>query len=161
MKFITRSILLVMIVIMTGSTTKNEPISIGIRPGDHASGIQIKHSGIKGKYTLLQFWAAYDPESRFQNTLLHNKLKKLQRNDIQLASISFDESIAVYEETVKADKLDLATQFHNTKGKKSFIYEIYNLDKGFINLLIDPHGVILTENIKPENLEATLSKYLK
>jgi hypothetical protein len=43
-------------------------------------------------------------------------------------------------------------QFHETKGKNSKLYRMYNLKKGFSNFLIDEKGVIVAKNITPDEL---------
>ncbi len=152
--------LFVALLLITGSTTEKEGVSVGTNLGDRAKAIDVQRQSVNGKYVLIQFWAAYNPESRFQNVLLNNKLQQINRKDIQMISISFDDKVSVFEETVKADKLNPSTQFHNSGGKNSLIYETYHLDKGFTNILLDPHGVIIAKDIKPENLENVLKNFL-
>ena len=109
-----------------------------------------------GRYTLLNFWAAYDAESRARNVQLANEVNKFGPDKIAMCSISMDEKESIFTETVKIDKLDLSTQFHEGLGKESELYKKYDLRKGFKNFLINDEGVIIAANVTPEKLTEIL-----
>ena len=88
-----------------------------------------------GRYTLLNFWAAYDAESRARNVQLANEVNKFGPDKTAMCSISMDEKESIFTETVKIDKLDLSTQFHEGLGKESNLYKKYDLRKRFQELL--------------------------
>ena len=67
-----------------------------------------------GRYTLLNFWAAYDAESRVRNVQLWNEVNKLSSDKIAMYSVSLDEKESIFTETVKADRLP-------TVGLASFV----------------------------------------
>ena len=69
---------------------------------------------------------------------------------------SMDEKESIFTETVKIDKLDLSTQFHEGLGKESELYKKYDLRKGFKNFLINDEGVIIAANVTPEKLTEIL-----
>lgn len=147
------------------STTKKAGISEGITPGTLAPGIEFLGSGNNfdfqnhsGRYTLLNFWAAYDAESRASNVQLTNEVNKLGADEIAMLSVSFDEKASIFTETVKADKLDANNQFWNEQGKSSDVYRKYKLDKGFKNFLIDNKGVIIASNVTPKQLSELLKR---
>lgn len=109
-----------------------------------------------GRYTLLNFWAAYDAESRARNVQLANEVNKFGPDKIAMCSISMDEKESIFTETVKIDKLDLSTQFHEGLGKESELYKKYDLRKGFKTFLINDEGVIIAANVTPEKLTEIL-----
>ena len=111
-----------------------------------------------GRYTLLNFWATYDAESRARNVQLWNEVNKLSSDKIAMYSISLDEKESIFTETVKADKLEGTKQFHEELGRKSELFGKYNLQKGFCNFLIDDKGVIIAANVAPEDLTKVLKK---
>ena len=111
-----------------------------------------------GRYTLLNFWATYDAESRARNVQLWNEVNKLSSDKIAMYSISLDEKESIFTETVKADKLEGTKQFHEELGRKSELFGKYNLQKGFCNFLIDDKGVIIAANVTPEDLTKVLKK---
>jgi len=155
-----KSILFIVVVcfLMMGSRTKEIKLTEGIQPGNLAPEINRQDINLKGnKFTLLQFWAAYDANSRMLNTQMHNAISSLKTEDIRLVSISMDENEAVFEGTVKAEHLNPATQFNDPQGKKSRIYKAYHLKSGFKNWLINSEGIIITQNINPKEI----SEYIK
>ena len=138
--------------------TKNAKPTVGINPGDFAPRIEslgtesnFSFQNHSGRYTLLNFWATYDAESR-------NEVNKLSSDKIAMYSISLDEKESIFTETVKADKLEGTKQFHEELGRKSELFGKYNLQKGFCNFLIDDKGVIIAANVAPEDLTKVLKK---
>jgi hypothetical protein len=141
--------------LISASGTKEAKPSKGINKGYSAPKIQLEGQSLKnGKYTLLQFWAAYDPNSRKENVLMHNEIAQSGLENPEFISISFDENQSVFNETVRADKLNERTYYNDTLGEKSPIFKTYRLNKGFGNVLIDPEGVIIARNIQPKELKS-------
>ena len=132
--------------------TKNAKPTVGINPGDFAPRIEslgtesnFSFQNHSGRYTLLNFWATYDAESRARNVQLWNEVNKLSSDKIAMYSISLD-------------KLEGTKQFHEELGRKSELFGKYNLQKGFCNFLIDDKGVIIAANVTPEDLTKVLKK---
>lgn len=145
--------------------TKEAQHTKGINPGDLAPGIEslgnesnLRFQNHSGRYTLLNFWAAYDGDSRARNVQLANEINKLSADKIVMCSVSLDERESIFAETVKTDKLDADTQFHDGLGKESELYKKYDLKKGFRNFLIDDKGVIVAANVTPEELADRMKK---
>lgn len=147
------------LVLMSGSV-KTDKISIGYYPGEELPNISFNDlegrnfnlHGYKGKKVVVNFWAAYDAQSRAANVRLHNFLIK-NRPEIEFVSICFDENESVFKKTVLLDKLGEYSQFCDVKGTRSEIYKEFQLNKGFKSYLIDEKGVIAAMNVTPEKLE--------
>ena len=127
--------------------SKKAKLTEGVNPGDLAPRIEFLGNDAKasfhnqlGRYTLLNFWAAYDAESRARNVQLANEVNKFGPDKIAMCSIS----------------MDLSTQFHEGLGKESELYKKYDLRKGFKNFLINDEGVIIAANVTPEKLTEIL-----
>ena len=135
--------------------SKKAKLTEGVNPGDLAPRIEFLGNDAKAS-TLLNFWAAYDAESRARNVQLANEVNKFGPDKIAMCSISMDEKESIFTETVKIDKLDLSTQFHEGLGKESELYKKYDLRKGFKNFLINDEGVIIAANVTPEKLTEIL-----
>ena len=139
--------------LMMGSGTKEIRITEGIQPGNFAPEINRQDLHLKSdKFTLLQFWAAYDAYSRMLNAQMHNVISHLESEDIRLISVSFDENKAVFEGIIKTEHLIPATQLNESEGEKSEIFKTYRLESGFTNLLINPEGIIVAKNVKPKEI---------
>ncbi|WP_106827959.1 thioredoxin family protein [Parabacteroides pacaensis] len=159
-------VLLVLVAIfIMSATTKKAGMSEGTTPGYLAPRIEFlgnesdfNFSNHSGRYTLLNFWAAYDAESRARNVQLANEVSKWNPDKIAMLSVSFDRKESIFAETVKADKLDAHNQFWNGEGKLSKVYRKYGLKHGFRNFLIDDKGIIIATNVSAKQLTELLRK---
>lgn len=152
-------------ILVMAASTKKARLSEGNTPGNLAPRIEslenereFSFQNRSGRYTLLNFWAAYDAESRALNIQLWNEVKKLSSSEIEMISISFDKSSSVFTETVKTDRLNEENQFRDGMGTESELYGKYALKKGFKNFLIDDQGVIVAVNVAPDEISNELSK---
>lgn len=153
-------VLSVVVVLSTMSSATKESISTeGTNPGDLAPRIEslgneqgFSFQNYSGRYTLLNFWAAYDAESRVRNVILWNEVNKMSAGRVDMYSVSFDEKESIFAETVKMDGLTDTKQIHEKLGKKSKLYQKFNIRKGLKSYLIDDKGVIVAENVTPEKL---------
>ena len=151
MRYLKPFLLIALIPFLGSFGAKEKTFTKGISQGDFAPEIYLQGAYFsKDKYVLLQFWAAYDGESRKQNALLNNKISHSGLDNLQIISISFDEKKSVFEQAIKADKLDASNQFNIEAGRTSKIYKAYRLKNGFGNLLISPDGLIIARNLSPE-----------
>jgi len=137
--------------------------SEGLHVGNTAPQIELSElsdnlnlNDYKGKYVLVNFWAAYDAGSREKNVSLWNEIKKMDRKDVAMVSVSFDDYKSIYEETVKMDGIDQSTQFFEPAGENSQLFEIYQLDKGFKSFLLDKSGKILAQSVNTDKLKSLL-----
>ena len=151
MRYLIRiSLILGVFFFLGGAGTKEVKLTEGIQPGNLAPEINLQGVNFDGnEYVLVQFWAAYDPQSRVENSQMYNAISQSKVNNLRMISISFDENQAVFEGVVKADRLDEASQFNEPLGQKSPIFKTYRLKAGFNNCLIDSKGVIVAKNLSP------------
>ncbi|MGM9758607.1 MAG: thioredoxin-like domain-containing protein [Parabacteroides sp.] len=149
--------------VLMASGNKEAKPTVGLNPGDLAPRIEslekdshVRFQNQEGRYTLLNFWAVYDAESRMRNVQLSNLAGKCDPQKLILCSVSLDEMKSVFEETIKTDRLEGTIQWQEAAGKASPVYEMYKLNKGFRNFLIDDKGVIVAANVTPNQLEELL-----
>jgi hypothetical protein len=155
---ITISFSLFIAFLFLGYGKKEVKITEGIQPGYLAPGLNLQDVDFNGKdYVLLQFWAAYDPQSRVRNAQMHNVIAQTEVENFRLISISLDENRSVFEGTIKADHLDETTQFNESTGRQSALFKAYRLKTGFSNWLINPNGVVVAKNISPNEIQAMFS----
>ncbi|MDR0866169.1 MAG: thioredoxin family protein [Candidatus Symbiothrix sp.] len=151
--FIRISFPLLIAFLLIGAGAKETKLTEGIQPGNLAPEIKLQGVNLNGNgYVLVQFWAAYDPQSRVENTRMHNVISQLRTKNVQLVSISLDENSSVFQGVIKTDHLDEATQFNEPGGKNSEIFKQYRLKAGFNNWLIDSNGVIVAKNVSPAEI---------
>jgi hypothetical protein len=147
------SLISVIAFLFLGSGTKEIKLTEGIQPGYLAPGINLQGINFEGNgYVLLQFWAAYDPQSRVQNIRMHNVITQAKTDKLRLISISLDENPSVFEGVIKVDHLDESTQFIEPAGRKSEVFKAFRLKNGFNNWLINQERVIVAKNISPDEV---------
>ncbi|MDR0547101.1 MAG: hypothetical protein LBG77_05905 [Dysgonamonadaceae bacterium] len=147
------SAVLVFAFLYVGAGTKEIQLTEGIQPGNLAPEINLQGIDTKGKdYVLVQFWAAYNPQSRVENTQMHNVIASLKTDKIGLVSISMDENPAVFKGVLKTDRLDESTQWNEPAGRDSQLFKKYRLKSGFANFLVDANGVIVAKNLSPSDI---------
>ena len=147
-------------------TVRTSRLSESINPGDpipdinnleNVSGSTMSLSDLRGQKVLVNFWAAYDANSRRDN-ILFSKLTEEEDSPIRMVSVSFDKSKSVFEKTVSVDEVDENSQYYVEANAHSALVERYKLDKGFKNFLVDEDGRILEVNLSPEQLSRHLAE---
>lgn len=151
------------LIILASTTTKNTKPSEGIYPGDlfpninnltDERGTELNLSDLRGEKVLINFWAAYDAQSHLDNILI---TQKSQQSDIQIISISLDDSEAVFLKTIAMDKIDNSNQYWLKNEYQKEFKERYRLEKGFKSYLIDENGKILALNPNYQDIEKYLN----
>lgn len=164
MKYVNFCLIVIVSLIFTSSSNKKKSASVGYYPGEQLPNMvfrgledeqQFELNDYKGKKVVLNFWAAYDANSRAKNVQLHNFLKK-NYPDVTLVSISLDENQNVFEKTLHLDNIGLENQFCEVKGTQSEIYKNFRLKEKFKNYLLDENGVITAIELTPEKLQNLL-----
>lgn len=153
---------IVSLILVSSSTKTNKP-SAGYYPGEQIPNIELQGlegnnlelGDYKGKKVVLNFWAAYDANSRAKNVQLHNFLTRYYP-DVTLVSVSFDDNENVFEKTLVLDNIHPENQFCDVTGTQSDIYKDFRLAKGFKNYLLDENGVIQAMDLTPEILQNLL-----
>ncbi len=154
----TKSVIGMLALVLLFSSAFN-PVETGLKEGEHAPMLQLQNAegpvslqSLKGQYVLLNFWAGYDAPSRMENIRFAREIDKNRIENISLVSVSFDTNRKVFEEIVKRDRLDTATQFYDKDVSSSNTFDDYRLSKGFASYLISPEGVIIAKNPNPDQL---------
>ena len=154
----------VLLLSLTAFIDKNQPTS-GLSVGNIAPNFTLRRynseettdlKALKGKYVLLNFWASYDADSRVKNALLSHEMENLSQC-VTMVSVSFDEYASIFDETIKQDQIENAYCMVDTSGEASSLFDLYHLNKGFKNYLLDEKGQIIATNITAKEL----SQYLK
>ncbi len=163
MKYVNFCLTVIVSLIFISSSTKTNKPSTGYYPGEQIPNIALQGSegnnlelgDYKGKKVVLNFWAAYDANSRARNVQLHNFLKKYYP-DVTLVSVSFDDNENVFEKTLLLDEIEPVNQFCEFAGIQSEVYKNFRLAKGFKNYLLDENGVIKAMDLTPGKLQNML-----
>lgn len=148
-----------LVFLSTSFVDKDTKPGKGLSEGSSAPSIcfgNVSLEAYKGRKVLINFWAAYDAQSRVENSLLAANVKKIP-GEIEFVSFAFDENPIIFEETVRIDQLDRNTQYQVRNGDTSDIFRAYRLKDGFANYLINEDGIIIAKNLDPTKLEELIS----
>ena len=120
-----------------------------------SDGLQHSLQQFKGEYVLLTMWSTVEPVSRIQNKQYHDLC---QGNEaITHISINLDRSEAVWEATLKADRVTPTLQAHCDADAREKLERPWHLDESLDTYLIDPDGIIVAINPTAEQLASLAS----
>lgn len=151
---------------LSANTSRTSSLSEGIYPGNllpdirnlaNESGTKINLSDLRGQKVLVNFWAVYDAYSHKDNVLFSHLIEN-KNYPVQMVSISFDKSESVFERTLAIDGVDKEYQFLAQGDVSTDLFNLYRLEKGFKNYLIDENGVIVAMNLTPDDLDLILNE---
>lgn len=107
-----------------------------------------------GKCVLLSFWSSADAVSRLDN-MRYSKLA--QGNDkLELVSVNFDRSRALFNEVVLADSLDTSCQYYCERQDRKQFDQRWGTAEQFNTYLIDTRGVVVAVNPSESELKAAV-----
>lgn len=141
-----------------------KPVSIGqIAPAfemPSPEGKVIRLADFKGKYVLLDFWAAWCGPCRKENPNIVKVYNRFKDKNFTVLGVSLDDDKADWLKAVKDDGLTW-THASELKRWESPIVNLYKIESIPASFLLDPNGKIIAKNLRGEELENFLAKTLK
>jgi peroxiredoxin len=130
---------------MTMNDLNNAPVSI---------------SSFRGKYVLVDFWASWCGPCRQENPNVVKVYNAFKDKNFTILGVSLDQDKAKWQEAIKKDQLSW-NHMSDLKAWDSKSVELYQFDGIPFNVLIDPKGVVIAQNLRGFDLEKKLSELIK
>lgn len=118
---------------------------------------KVELSDLKGRYVLINFWAASDAESRIAAHGFDRMMEKADKERLCLLQVNMDRSMRLFREIVRRDRLNEAQQFSVTAEDASAVKNAFHLNEGLQSYLIDPDGEIIAVNPSIETVARAIA----
>ena len=144
---------LAVVMLFTSASSNNERSGIvGTSAADFTVGNYngvVSLSQFRGKYVLLSLWSSTDVVSRLDNIRCDRFAAASQ--SVELLSVNFDRSKALFNELVAADGLDATTQYYCERRDRATFEKKWGTGQQYNSYLIGPSGAVVAVN--PTNQE--------
>jgi peroxiredoxin len=126
------------------------------------NGQPVSLSSFRGKYVLVDFWASWCGPCRMENPNVVKAYNKFKDKNFTVLGVSLDrpDGKADWLNAIKQDGLTW-THVSELKYWNSSVVAMYGIEAIPYNILVDPSGKIIGENLKGSVLESKLASVLK
>lgn len=124
------------------------------------TGEMLALNDIKGKVTLIDFWAAWCRPCRAENPNVVNVYKKYHSKGLNIIGVSLDKTAEAWKKAIADDGLEWS-HVSNIAYFDDAIAKLYNVNAIPAAFLLDENGVIVAKNLRGAALEAKVAELLQ
>jgi peroxiredoxin len=122
-------------------------------------GRTVKLSSFRGKYVLVDFWASWCGPCRRENPNVVQAYNQFKNKNFTILGVSLDRQKEAWEKAIVEDNLNW-THISDLKYWQSEVVPIYQVASIPFNVLVDPDGKVVAENLRGNALEQKLQQVL-
>jgi len=120
----------------------------------------ISLSDFRGKYVLIDFWAAWCGPCRRENPTVVKLYNKYKNKDFTILSVSLDKDASAWKQAILADGLIWPNHVSELNGWETSVINTYNFNSIPHTVLLDKTGKIIATKLRGESLEQKLTELL-
>ena len=123
-------------------------------------GKPVSLSDFKGKYVLVDFWASWCQPCRLDNPNVVKAYNEFKDKNFTILGVSLDQNKEAWQKAIQQDGLTW-THVSDLKFWENAAATQYGVQAIPYNVLVDPQGNIIAENLHGEEIAQTLRKVIK
>ena len=116
-------------------------------------------SNLKGKVTIIEFWASWCKPCRVENPNLVRLYKEMHSKGLEIVGVSLDRNRSSWLRAIDDDGL-IWNHVSNLKFWQDPIAKLYNIRAIPASFIIDKEGRIIEKNLRGAQLAAKISEIL-